>query len=171
MKRVNNLFDSIISIENLYLADKKARRGKSKQPGIKKFDKNKDYNIRELHKCLKEGTYRTSEYTIFKVYDLKERDVYKLPYKDRIVHHAIMNYLEPVFVNSFTRDTYSCIKGRGIHGALRNMQTVLTDVDGTQYCLKLDINKFYPSVNHGILKSLLRKKIKDYRLLVFWMKL
>ncbi len=119
-----------------------------------------------LQDNLLSKTYKTSPYTVFKIFEPKERDVYRLPYyPDRIVHHAIMNVLEPVFVSVFTKDSYSCIKGRGIHGAANAVKESLRDIDGTEYCLKLDITKFYPSVNHDILKGLLQRKIKDKNLL------
>jgi len=116
MKRINNLYTQICSIENLELADKKARKGKLKQYGVITHDKNKQENIASLRDRLINKTYKTSTYQIFKVYEPKEREVYRLPYfPDRITHHAIMNILEPIFVSSFTADTYSCIKGRGIY--------------------------------------------------------
>jgi retron-type reverse transcriptase len=165
MKRVNNLYERICSIENLILADTIARRGKLNKPEIIKQDRNREKNIRDLHEELKGKTYITSEYTIFTIYERKERVIFKLPYRDRIVHHAIMNILEPIFVSTFTADTYSCIKKRGIHAAERALKEALKDIAGTQYCLKLDIRKFYPSVDHTIMKQLLRKKIKDLDLL------
>jgi retron-type reverse transcriptase len=76
-----------------------------------------------------------------------------------------MNVLEPIFVNTFTADTYSCIKKRGIHKLLRNIKNDLKDTEGTTYCLKLDIKKFYPSVDHNVLKALLQRKFKDQNLL------
>jgi RNA-directed DNA polymerase len=76
-----------------------------------------------------------------------------------------MNVLEPVFVSVFTADTYSCIKKRGIHAAAKAVRSALQDEAGTQYCLKLDIKKFYPTVDHAILKLLLRRKFKDQDLL------
>jgi len=166
MKRIKNLYSQIISIENLQLADTKARKGKGSQYGITTHDKTREANIQALHDMLKDKTYRTSPYTTFKVYEPKEREVYRLPYfPDRITHHAVMNVLEPVFVSVFTADTYSCIKGRGIHAAARAVTKALKDVPGTQYCLKLDITKFYPNVDHWTLKTLLQRKIKDKDLL------
>lgn len=166
MKRTGNLFERVSSIENLELADQKARKGKKNGYGIRIHDQNRESNIQELRKMLLAGTFRTSEYDVFKVYEPKEREVYRLPYyPDRIVHHAIMNVLEPIFTGVFTRDTYSCIKGRGIHSALSMLKKSLRDTAGTRYCLKLDIRKFYPSVDHGCLKQLLRRKLKDRRLL------
>jgi retron-type reverse transcriptase len=165
MKRINNLYDKICSIENLRLADSIARKGKLNKPDIIEHDKNKEKNIQDLHEELKAKTYITSEYTIFKIYERKERVIFKLPYRDRIVHHAVMNILEPIFVSTFTVDTFSCIKKRGIHAAGRAVVKALKYIPGTRYCLKLDITKFYPSVDHSVLKQLLRKKIKDTDLL------
>lgn len=166
MKRIGNLFEKIISIENLIIADTKAQKGKSKQYGVSLHNKNKESNILKLHDMLASKTYKTSEYDIFKVFEPKERDVYRLPFfPDRITHHAIMNILEPIFVAVFTADSYSCIKGRGIHKASFNLRKALKNVDETTYCLKLDITKFYPNIDHHILKALLRKKFKDEDLL------
>ena len=166
MKRINNLFEQIISLENLTLADSKAQKGKSKQYGVLHHNKRKESNLVALHEMLKNKTYKTSKYDIFKVFEPKERDVYRLPFfPDRIAHHAIMNVLEPIFVSTFTADSYSCIKGRGIHKASYNLRKALKNESETTFCLKLDITKFYPNIDHDILKSLLRKKFKDADLL------
>lgn len=166
MKRIGNLYQKIISIENLKLADKRARKGKGYQYGIKVFDQDPDGNLQLLHDMLKHKTYRTSEYTTFLIKDPKEREVFRLPYfPDRITHHAIMVYLEKIFVDTFTRDTYSCIKKRGIHPASYALRDALMTPSENTYCLKLDIRKFYPSINHDVLKMLLRRKIKDQDLL------
>ncbi len=166
MKRLNNLFSQIISIENLMKADEKAQKGKARQYGVSLHNKNKDENILKLHDILISKTYKTSHYDIFKVFEPKERDVYRLPYfPDRICHHAIMNVLEPVFVAVFTADSYSCIKGRGIHKASFHLRKALSNKEQTVYCLKLDIKKFYPNIDHDILKALLRRKFKDVNLL------
>lgn len=166
MKRHGNLFDSIISVENLKKADANAQIGKHNSYGVMQHNKNREQNILQLHESLKNGTYRTSQYDIFKIYEPKERTVYRLPYyPDRIVHHAIMIYLESIFVSTFTADTYSCIKGRGIHKLVDKLKRDLNDVLNTTYCLKMDIKKFYPNVDHEILKQLLLKKIKDNKLI------
>lgn len=147
-------------------ADTKASKGKSGAYGVIRHKYNQENNLLQLHDLLISGNFTTSNYQIFKIYDPKERDIYRLPYyPDRIVHHAIMNFLEPIFVSVFTEDTYSCIKGRGIHGVVSNLKDSLKDCQNTIYCLKLDIRKFYPSINHEILKKIIRKKIKDVRLL------
>lgn len=166
MKRINNLYQSICSLENLQLADQIARKGKSKQRGVKAHIRKESENLEKLRSLLLNKEFTTSPYKTFMIKDPKERQIFCLPYfPDRIVHHAIMNVLEPVFVASFTADTYSCIKGRGIKRAADNLKKALTDVEATTYCLKLDIRKFYPSIDHDILKDLLRRKIKDRDLL------
>lgn len=166
MKRKSNLYQKICSIDNLRLADKKARAGKGDQYGIQVFDKNPDANLLLLNECLINKRYTTSEYTTFLVYEPKERVVFRLPYfPDRIVHHAVMIHLENLFVSMFTADTYSCIKGKGIHSALNAIKTAFKDAPGTTHCLKIDVKKFYPTVDHTILKRLLRRKIKDSELL------
>jgi RNA-directed DNA polymerase len=166
MKRIGNLYEQIYDMDNLILADKLASKGKSKQYGVILHQKNKMGNLMALRSMLIDKSYRTSAYGTFKIYEPKERDIFSLPYfPDRILHHAIMNILEPVFVSCFTADTYSCIKGKGIHAAARKVQQALRDYDNTEYCLKLDLKKFYPSIDHDILKALLRRKFKDSDLL------
>lgn len=167
MKRFDNLFDEICSIENLRLADKKARKGKKNKAEIAKFDRNREENLLKLREALLNGTYKTSKYHIFKIYEPKERIIYKLPYyPDRIVHHAIMNVLEPIWVNQFPPNTYSCIKDRGILAVRNDLSKALAKYPSkTKYCLKMDITKFYPSIDHEILKKVVRYKIKDERLL------
>ncbi len=166
MKRTGNLYQQICSVENLRMADKIARRGKLTQPGVIEHDKNRDNNIKLLHEMLINKTYRTSQYTTFTIFEPKERIIYRLPYfPDRITHHAVMNILEPLFVSTFTSNTYSCIKGRGIHAAANAVKCALRDQTGTQFCLKMDIRKFYPTIDHDVLKRLIRRKIKDQDLL------
>lgn len=167
MKRIGNIFDEVISLENLRLADEKARKGKLKSYGVRVHDKNREANLLALHESLKNGTFKTSKYHIFTIYEPKERLIYRLPYyPDRILHHAIMNVLEPIWVSVFNKNTYSCIKNRGIHKCTKDVKQALKqDPDGTRYCLKIDVRKFYPSINHEILKKVVRRKIKDGRLL------
>ena len=167
MKRIGNLYDRICELENLRLADDKARKGKLHTYGVKVHDKNREENLLKLREMLLNGTYKTSEYAVFTIHEPKERQIYKLPYyPDRITHHAVMNIMEPIWVSVFTADTFSCIKGRGIHAAAKRVREALKeDPEGTRYCLKLDIRKFYPSIDHEILKGIIRRKLKDKRLL------
>lgn len=167
MKRKDGFFDQIIEKENIRKAHLKARKGKGHYDEVKFVNANMDYCIDYIHDSILSETFTCSDYTVFKKQcGAKLRDIYKLPYfPDRIVHHAIMNILEPFWEKSFIRDTYSSIRGRGIHDGLKRLKKALEDTKGTQYCLKMDINKFYPSVDNEVLKSLLRKKVKDTKVL------
>lgn len=170
MKRVGNIFNKIVDFNNLVLADKKARLNKHKRYGIRKFDKNYHSNLLKLQKMFIEGTYKTSEYDIYTIIadrGHKEREIYRLPYfPDRIAHHAIMNVIEPLLIKRFTADTYSCIKGRGIHLAAKKLKhTLKVDPKDTKYCLKLDVRKFFPSVNRDIMMNLFSKVFKDKKFL------
>lgn len=165
MKRLSNLFSQITDPENLLAAEKTARRGKGSQPAIRRFLKDPETGLAQIRELLTSKTFRTSEYITFKIYEPKERLVFRLPYSpDRIVHHAIMRILEPIFVSHFTADTYSCLKGKGIHGASFALRDALKDPECV-FFLKLDITKFYPSVKHEILKAQLLRKFKDKDLL------
>lgn len=163
MKRIGNLFGKIISMENLRRADERARRRKKKSYGVRVFDKNRVQNLEELHVRLLTGKYRTSEYSVFVIREPKERVIYRLPYfPDRIVHHAIMNVLEETWTKTLTYNTYACIRRRGIEGCARRVRKMIRRFDGGPlYCLKIDIKKFYPSISHGVLKRIVRRKIKD----------
>lgn len=166
-KRISNLHEQICTIDNIELANDKAKRGKSDNIYVVQHEQNRSKENKELLDKLQNLTYKTSKYKTSKIYEPKERIIFKLPfYPDRIVHHAIMNIMEPVWVNIFIANTYACIKGRGIHKLAYDLKKILRkDPNGTKYCLKIDIKKFYPSINHNILKSIIRRKIKDKKLL------
>lgn len=167
MKRIGNLYAQIISIDNLRLADQKARRGKVNTYGVRYHDRNREENLMALHEALQTKTFHTSDYNVFTIYEPKERIIYRLPYyPDRIVHHAIMNVLEPIWVKTFPHNTFSCVKKRGIEGCARYVDKLIRKYDGRPlYCLKIDIRKFYPSLKHRVLMRMVRRKIKDKDLL------
>lgn len=167
MKRIGNIYDRIASIENLRRAEARARLGKGKTRGVRAFDRDAEGNLQRLHGLLIAGQFRTSPYHTFKVYEPKERDIYELPYyPDRIVHHAIMNIIGPMLMGSFAANTYSSIEGRGaIHLRDRLARDLRKDPEGTRYCFKCDVCKYFPSIDHETLKMQLRRKIKDKRAL------
>lgn len=163
MKRIGNIYHKIYDLDNLCLADIRARKGKKDSFGVRIHDRNREENLLKLQAMLRDKTYKTSPYDIYKIYHPKEREIYRLPYfPDRIMHHAVMNILEPIWMKIFTADTYSCIKGRGIHSCAAKLKKALQDdPEKTTYCLKLDIKKFYPTIDHDILKQIIARKIKD----------
>ena len=167
MKRINGLFDKICTEENILLAYRNATRGKKHYKDVIAFNKDLKNNLKTLLIELKTLTYRTSPYYIFNLKTGgKVREIYKLPIRDRIAQHALMNYMEPIFRKSFIVDTYSSTKERGIHMGLRRLTKALKDKKNTVYCLKLDIHKFYPSINQELMKAALARKFKDKRLLI-----
>lgn len=117
--------------------------------------------ILQIQESLINKSYRTSPYKTKEVFEPKKRTIYKLPYyPDRIVHHAIMQVIQPIWDNIFIYDLYSAIPGKGLHAGSYRLRKFLKDIPRTQYCLKFDISKFYPSMKHDVLLSLIQKKIK-----------
>lgn len=117
MKRASNLFNLIIDRENLRLAYLKALRGKCFTPAAIIFGLHTDENLDRIRLALQEENYQFGNYRQFKIYDPKERLITAATFEDRIVHHAIMNVLEPVFERQFIYHTYACRKGKGTHKA------------------------------------------------------
>lgn len=167
MKRYGNLYDKIYDMENLKLAHYNARKNKTFYNEVKMVGNNEEYYLKQLQEMLINKTYKTSEYEIFVKNDKgKEREIYKLSYfPDRICQWAILQVIEPILINKLVDNTFSAIPNRGIHLALKRLNKVLKDKENTKYCLKMDIKKYYPSINHDILKNIYRKIFKDKNLL------
>jgi len=164
MKRHGNLYEKIYDIENLRYAFKRASKHKHTKSYVKEIEDNLDYYLKEIQTALIEGTYKTSPYKTKYIYEPKKRLIYILPFfPDRIVHHAIMNILEPIWDNLMYYHSYACRKDKGQHKGSRICAEYTRKY---KYCLQCDISKFYPSVNHEILKNIIRNKIKDKKLLV-----
>lgn len=162
MRRSGRLYDRICALENVRLAHCKARRGKGHYREVRQINADPEEPLRRIARMLAQKTFKTSDYTVFERVECgKRREIYKLPYyPDRIAHHCIMNILEPIWMRVFIRDTYGSLRGRGIHDGVRRMREFLRDEDGTLYCLKMDVAKFYPSVDHDILKAIIRRSVK-----------
>lgn len=167
MKRYGNLYPKMWDMDNIILAHKNARKGKAHYQEVKMVNANEEYYLSKIQDMLQNKTFHNSKYEIFIKNDSgKYREIYKLPYfPDRIIHHCIMQVLEPIWVKSYITDTYSSIKNRGIHRGLHRIKKALIDKNNTQYCLKMDVRKFYPSIDHNILKSIIKLKIKDKNVL------
>jgi len=160
MKRHGNLFSKIIERDNIHLAYRKARKGKSWQDTVKHFENNLEENIQKIQQSLIEKTYTTSNYTERTIYEPKQRIIYKLPFNpDRIIQHAIMNVVEPIWDSLMIHDSYSCRKGKGIHAASKQTSEFIRK-NNPGYCLKMDIRKFYPSISHDIMFNIVQQKIK-----------
>ncbi len=148
----------IIDLENIRQAYRDARKGKTWQDTIKRFDRHADENLLKIRKSLQEKTFTTSSYKTRTIYEPKKRLIYKLPFNpDRIVQHALMRVVEPIWDHLFIHESHACRRGKGIHSGSRR---VMEFVRRNRYCLKIDISKFYPSVDHDILYEIVQKKIK-----------
>ena len=163
VKKVKNVWHKIVDDANIEWAYRKAKKGKSKYNAVRYIEAHKEECLKQVKQLLVEGKFTTGEYKLKIIKEPKEREIFVLPFfPDRIVQHAIINVLEPIFVKLFIKDSYACIDGRGIHkGSLRIMEFVRKN----KYCLKMDIRKFYPSINHNILMRILERKIGDKKLL------
>lgn len=164
MKRVNNVFDKVCDELNIFLAHRNASRSKLHYPEVIEVENNLDEKIKELKEMLLNKTYEVKyqDYKIKKINDKgKERQLMILPYfPHRIVQWAIMLQLEEMFLKNFIDTTYASIRNRGIHKAMKDIDRVLKK-HNLNYCLKLDINKYYPSINNRILFEKIKRKIKD----------
>lgn len=165
MKRYGKLWEKICSHENLLKAHKKAREDKSFYKEVKMVNADPDYYIEEIRNMLINKTYKVTaeDYEVSIIHDrTKERELRKLQYyPHRIIQWAVMLQLEKIFMKSFCDHTCASIKDRGGAQVARLMSKYRKKPDQFKYCLKLDISKFYPNINHAILKKLLRKKFKD----------
>lgn len=168
MKRVGNLYVEICSMDNLRLAHKQARKGKGFYEEVQMVDEDPGYYLGELQDMLVNHTYDTSPYIVFEKQEGKKvRTIYKLPYfPDRICQWAILQVIEKYLLRNMTADTYSALPGRGTELARRRVVKALkTDPVGTQWCLKIDVKKYYPSIDIDILKAKFRRMFKDPELL------
>jgi len=147
------------------LAWREFRCGKNKKPDVQQFEYNLEDNIFLLHQELKAKTYNHSNYISFYIHDPKLRNIHKACVKDRVLHHAVFRILYPIFDKSFISDSYSCRIGKGTHRAINRLQIFNKKVGKnntkTCYILKCDIKKFFDSIDHNILISLIKKKIRD----------
>lgn len=158
------MFEKVVDIDNIRKSAKVAMRRKKNSVEVKRFNEFFEGNVWGVHELLVSKGFTTSEYEKFVIKEGKERSISKLPfYPDRVVQHSLISVLEPIFYSLYTADTYSCIKGRGIHKASYNLRGALKTK--VEYCLKLDVKKFYPSVDNTKLKLMLRRKFKDRELL------
>jgi len=162
MKRINNLYSSVTSFENLMKAAKKALKGTKSKTESLEFYYNLESNLINLQNELESGTYDPGSYKYFKVFEPKVREIAVAPFRDRVVHHAIVNILEPIYENTFISDSYATRKNKGTHKAVSKAQEMIKK---NEWYLKSDIRKYFPSIDHEVLLSILKRKIKDESLL------
>lgn len=168
MKRYGNLFGELCSWKNLEEAWKKARKGKTQRPDVQEFSKNWENNLHQLQIELLLHAYRPRPMVQFIVRDPKTRKISKSDFRDRVVHHALCNIIEPIFESIFIHDSFANRKGKGILAALQRFEHFkrkILQAHGKVYVLKADIRKYFDEVDHLVLLTIIKKKIKDSKIL------
>jgi len=162
MKRVSNLYKSIAEPENLRLAFWKAQRGKTGKAEVCSFRHNLNKNLAEMRRQLLNHEVRIGDYHYFTIYDPKERRICAASFPERVLHHAIMNMCEPVFERYQIHDSYASRKGKGTYAALERARCFTRRY---RWFLKLDVRKYFDSIDHQVLKRLLGRLFKDREVL------
>ena len=157
MKRYGNLWDQVIEFENLLLSARKAQRGKRFRDNVLRFNDQLESELIQIQHELQTQTYRPGAYKTFPIREPKPRLISAAPYRDRVVHHALCNVIMPIFDRTFIHDSYANRLGFGTHRALKRFTQFARS---NRYVLQFDIRKYFPSIDHEILKGLLRRKIK-----------
>jgi len=157
VKTYRNLFDKITSFDNLLLAAQKAQKGKRFKKSTSLFNLNLEKEILGLQRELKHMTYKHGGYRDFLIHDPKMRLISAAPYRDRVIHHALCNIIEPLFDKTFIHDSYACRKGKGTHKAVERYSLFARK---NRYVLKCDIRKYFQSIDHEILVQMVAKKIR-----------
>jgi RNA-directed DNA polymerase len=157
MKRHNHLWEQVTAFENLLQAARKAQKGKRFRPNVLAFNYHLEEELLQLQQELRNQTYEPGEYRTFSIYEPKPRLISAAPYRDRVVHHALCHIIVPIFDRSFIHNSYANRIGYGTHRALRQFTQWMRS---HRYVLQCDIQKYFPSIDHEILKSMLKMKIK-----------
>jgi RNA-directed DNA polymerase len=158
MKVYRDLYDQVTSFENLWLAERKAAKGKRGQPAVAAFEFNLEDELLRLQDELAAQTYRPGAYHSFYIRDPKHRLISAAPFRDRVTHHALCNVIEPIFERTFIGDSYANQVGKGTHRALDRGQAFARRY---RYVLQCDVEQFFPSVDLALLRSILARKIAD----------
>lgn len=174
MKTHKQLFEEICSFQNLHLAYLKVRKSKRYRPYVLEFNFNLEANLLNLQRDLLSLTYQPGPYCQFIICDSKKRLIKAPDFRDRIVHHALCNIIEPVFDKVFIYDSYACRRGKGTHRAVKRLGKFIKsltfslrerEVNAKIYCLQCDVSKYFENINHYLLFDFIAKKIRDKKVL------
>jgi len=157
MRRTGALWNRIVSFENVLAASRNAQRGKRYREDVLRFTLDLESNLHVLLEELRDKSYVPGPYKTFVIYEPKRRLISAAPYRDRVVHHALCNIIEPIFDRGFLDSCYANRKGKGSHKALDHFVSLTRR---RRLCLRADIEKYFPSIDHAVLKAAIRRKIK-----------
>jgi hypothetical protein len=158
MKTYKHLADQVVGFDNLFQAFRSARRGKRSRPDVAEFEYRLEENLLQLQEELRNQTYTPGAYNSFWIHDPKRRLVSAAPFRDRVVHHALCRVIEPIFEARFIFDSYACRKGKGTHAAIRRAQSLARQ---NQYVLQCDLQQFFPSIDHALLRGEIARLVRD----------
>lgn len=162
MKTYKHLYPQVYDFENLYLAYRKARKGKRGRSQPAMFERVQDDELLNLQEELRAFTYKPGPYHSFHIHDPKKRLISAAPFRDRVVHHALCRVIEPIWENRFIHDTYANRVGKGTHRALDRAQAYAREYP---YVLQCDVKQFFPSIDHAILRAEFARLIRDENVL------
>lgn len=164
-------YQALVSMENLFCAWEAFRVGKQYRRDVVLFERHLEDNLFGLHEELSTQSYRHRPYEMFHVWDPKFRVIHKAVVRDRMVHHVVFSFLEQLFAKTFIHQSYSCQKRKGIHRAVRDLDAGIRKISKNYvlpvWSLKMDIKKFFDSIDHETLLRLLRQRVEDTQ--VFWL--
>jgi len=165
MKIYKNVFEKIISLENLFSAWDKFKSDKQKKRDVQQFEWQLEENIFKLHRDLKYRRYKHGVYASFYIQDPKQRHIHKATVRDRVLHHAVFTVFNPIFEPTFISNSLSCRIGKGTHKGIDILDKILRQISSNAFkpcfALKCDIKKFFETVDHKILFNIIQKRVKD----------
>ncbi len=167
-KKYNNLLEKVTDINNLRKAFHLTSKGKRLTTGFLIFKEHLEENLLLLQKEIKEGSYQRGEYYTFEVRDPKQRTIFALPFRDRVVQQAIYLIIEPIFDKTFYYHSYACRKNKGVHNGVREIKSTINKLRETVkevYYLKIDFRKYFYNIDKTILLKEIMRKIRDKSLL------
>lgn len=162
MRRVGNLWPSIVSFANLTRAARRAALGKCEVAGVARFLADLEPNVLRLQRELEAGEWRPGQAFTFEIHDPKTRTITAAPFRDRVVHHALIDVLEPHLERRMVHESFACRRGKGTHTALRHARSL---VRRHRWFLKLDVRKCFASLDHSVVCLAFARVLKDRRAL------
>ena len=156
------MYTQLTAWNNLLLAYRRASTGKRSQPNVAAFEYHLEERLLTLQRELRAQTYRPGVYDSFYIHEPKRRLISAAPFRDRVVHHALCNVIEPLFERSFVADSYANRIGKGTHRAVNRAQQLARRY---RYVLQCDVRQFFPSIDHAVLREIVARKIHDGQVL------
>lgn len=164
-KRIDNFFDEKITFMKMYEAYMRASKCKHENKEVIEYEMDLGTNLANLTEAIKNKEYKTGIYRKFIVYEPKERVILSLPFRDRVLQQwYVEEFIKPIFMPKFIEDSYACLKGRGLHGAVKKLQGYMKKEyrqNPDFYILKCDVAKFFNNIDKNILYSIICRKVKD----------